>query len=594
VKYRILLVVLMALCLASIVAAQTGRYELVQTLTSSNPSVAAGFGESLAIGDALDRWAMFVGSPNLTGRGRVERFLNSGSQWEPTNCVLLQAGSQNSTGFGEALSTSGIGLSALVVVGEPYFDATGGFTDQGRVAVFKYDVTTNCHVRVATLKAPVNASNQWFGASVDVVVGATESLIIVGAPTANNSETGAAYIYSSTNGGKKWTLQASLSATPSVSGTGFGWDVAIDGLDYAPTAVVGAMNQLDGANEYGAMYVYRRTGGTWPQEQVISPGSIYNLTQFGWSVDVAVSSTRTFVIGSGACEACGNVNTAQRIFIYERIESARAVTYQEDMVVSSKFPIGEDLVLKNQPGNAEGFYAGFTSSDYYYALRSRVNQFDWPEVDTFIPGSAGNRIAVTTSIGVNPHLAVGQSNLATAWISAPGTEEFELLGNGGFGKGVKPGTGIAMKWTKTNVTNDDRVCVSGVSCIFQFKGSAQENSLLTQLVYMNNHSFDIGDTLTLSGQFRTKYATPDLTMTLTITANGIDTTRNVILDAPTSGWQTLSTTSYTLCDVPSNIVVTINNQSKGGTIKLDNVSLKLAAGNAGNCPAAALPLPVTP
>jgi len=584
----------MTLCLTSIALSQSPRAELIQTIHSSTPGAAGQFGEAITVGDATDGWPMFVGSPNLPGKGRVERFINTGAQWEATNCILTQAGSQNGTGFGEALSTSGVGAAALLVIGEPYFDKAGGFTDQGRVSVFKRDAGTICYSRIATLNSPVDAANQFYGASVDVSVGASESYIIVGAPTKNEAGTGAAYIYRSTSGGATWTLDSSVASAPVVVGSGFGYDVAIDGADYVPTAAVGAFRELDAAIEQGAMYVYRRVGGSWTSDPKVTISGLYpDSTRFGWSVDVAVSSTRTFVIGSAQCHTCGNVAYNPRIVVYERLDNIRdVVTYQEDMMIISRFNIGEEIVLKNQPGDADGFFMAFTSNDYYNELWTREDQYVWNPATTSIAGTAASRIAVAASAGFAPHLAVGQASINTAWISAPSATSFELLGNGDFGQGTASNAGLAKKWQASNVTDDKRKCGGVVGCYYQFKGSANENSLLKQVVKLSNHTFSSGDTFTLSADFKTAYANPNLILMLTVTESSGVSKHSLVLDAPASDWETLIVDPYTPCTAPTKLVVTLRNKSKGGNIKVDNISLTVESDVVGRaCSSKALALP---
>lgn len=592
-KYRLLAFVIILTCVFSVNLAQSTRHELVQTFTSPTPDLANQFGEAITVGDALDGWPMFIGSPNRPNIGRVERFINTGAQWEATNCILKQAGTQKNTGFGEALSTSGVGANALVVVGEPYFNKTSSFKDQGRVSVFRRDTDSICLSRVATLTPPVDAANQLFGASVDVTVGDAAVYVIVGAPTKDNAGNGAAYIYRSTDDGSTWTLETTLASNPSGVGTGFGYDVAIDGANYTPTAIIGAPRELTNTIATGAAYIYRRENDTWSQDKRLYPDTSYGLTEYGWSVDVAVSSTRTFVIGSGECEACGNTNPVQRLFIYERLSSP-SVSYQEDFLITSRFNVGEDLVLKNQPGDANGFFMAFTSNDYYYELWKRVDQFYWQPSTTRINGTAGNRIAIATSAGLEPHLAVGQASLNKAWISAPSSTQFELLANGDFGTGTGANAGLSRKWRGVNLTQDDRRCPDESGCYYQFKGSASENSLLKQVVTLKNHTFNVGDILRFSVDLNTTFATPNLSITLAVTENGQVIKTTYVLDEATSDWDTVVFAQHTICTAPTKIVVSFRNQSaKGSSIKVDNVSLILAAPLAAPR-ACRLPLPVAP
>mgnify|MGYP001173182343 CR=1 FL=1 len=123
-----------------------------------------------------------------------------------------------------------------------------------------------------------------FGISADI----SGDYAIVGAFQSDDAgaSTGSAYIFKRT--GNTWTQQQKLLADDAAQTAYFGTSVAIDG----DTVIVGATGVASNA---GAAYIFTRTGNTWTQQQKIVPADLTPNSQFGTSVDI---QAETVVIGA--------------------------------------------------------------------------------------------------------------------------------------------------------------------------------------------------------------------------------------------------------------------------------------------------------
>ena len=166
--------------------------------------------------------------------------------------------------FGTAVAVSG----SRAAIGAPRRE-TGG-TNSG--AVFVYERSAGGWTQTDILQ-PIDAENgQLFGIAVAI----DGDTIVVGAAGDHRVEDagGAAYVFEYSG---SWTEVAKLQASPPREFGFFGGAVAVDG----ETIVVGE-SALSG---HGAAHIFRRSGGSWPLEQRISP--IFELdAQFGTAVDV--------------------------------------------------------------------------------------------------------------------------------------------------------------------------------------------------------------------------------------------------------------------------------------------------------------------
>tara|TARA_Y100000385_G_scaffold130225_1_gene135547 strand:- start:2096 stop:3850 length:1755 start_codon:yes stop_codon:yes gene_type:complete len=136
-------------------------------------------------------------------------------------------------------------------------------------------------------------ANDYFGASARVskdgqyaIVGATTEDYDAGNSRAN---CGAAYIYVKSGG--SWSQQAKLQASDAAASDEFGSDVALS--EDGTYAVVGAKygGTGSGNDNHGSAYIFIRSGTTWTQQQEINAGDPQEGAQFGYSVDINADGT---------------------------------------------------------------------------------------------------------------------------------------------------------------------------------------------------------------------------------------------------------------------------------------------------------------
>lgn len=112
--------------------------------------------------------------------------------------------------------------------------------------------------------------------------------VVIGAPNAHDvsdENFGAAYVYTRTGGG--WAQQAKLVADDAADALSFGQAVAIDG----DVIVVGAQSA-----PYGAAYVFERAGDVWTQSAVLTPDPLLASANAHFGISVAIDGP-TIVVG---------------------------------------------------------------------------------------------------------------------------------------------------------------------------------------------------------------------------------------------------------------------------------------------------------
>ena len=132
----------------------------------------------------------------------------------------------------------------------------------GVVTVYGWNATTSAWVEQAKLYAPdlLQGGGAGFGGAVAI----DGDTLVVGAKADNagGNQSGAAYVFVRNNGA--WSFQAKLRASDAQLLRQFGASVAVRG-DHI---VVGATGTLR-----DSVYAYRRSGSTWAQIQILTPGN---------------------------------------------------------------------------------------------------------------------------------------------------------------------------------------------------------------------------------------------------------------------------------------------------------------------------------
>ena len=273
------------------------------TLTAAN-GVEIGYSAA----SSADGTVMVVGAPNttisgVTSAGAAYVFLEPASGWSatPVQSVRLSAFTpQQSANLGESVAISSDG--STIVVGAPSDNA-------GLGAAYVFHEPTGGWSSVAsesqniTLTASDGVANDMFGISVGM--DATGTTVIVGAEyhtvtagTAEDTQAGAAYIFTAPSG--SWSQAAELTASDATAYSDFGVSVAIR----SATAVVGSPSHTVGSNaDQGAAYVFTPSGTSWSQAAELAATGGAAGDYFGTSV--ATSGTTAVVGAPGASSSQG-------------------------------------------------------------------------------------------------------------------------------------------------------------------------------------------------------------------------------------------------------------------------------------------------
>lgn len=236
------------------------------------------------------KWKSFTKS--LSSWGTVPSNLGQENQR-----LLGETGGNVSDRFGQAVSISG----NYAVVGAINGDQTEN-GNEGSVYVFRMEGSS--WVEDTVLYASDGGGGDRFGGSVDI----DGDYIVIGAESndaGGSLNRGAAYVFK--RSGNTWTEQQKLTASDGANFDVFGESVAISG----DRIIVGA----DGAdpNNQGAAYVYKRNGGTWTEEDILTAQDAGSEDRFGFSVDL---DGRYAVVGAYLDDVGGVVNQGSAYVFY--------------------------------------------------------------------------------------------------------------------------------------------------------------------------------------------------------------------------------------------------------------------------------------
>ncbi len=176
----------------------------------------------------------------------------------------------NPDAFGSALSAS----EDRVLVGA----STGQLNGPYGAPVFLREPVTG-RLILETVLIPEDGLAGAFGRDVHL-----EGVVaVVGAPsssTLTTTQCGAAYVYRRTGG--VWTQEAKLTASDATAQDDFGRRVRVAGDQIAVSA---PRRRLGLWSSVGAVYVFRRVGGSWVQTEIIEPNVPFDWSSYGSELD---------------------------------------------------------------------------------------------------------------------------------------------------------------------------------------------------------------------------------------------------------------------------------------------------------------------
>jgi len=183
-------------------------------------------------------------------------------------------------------------------------DGNAGGMLAGAAYVYHWD--GNNWIEQQKLMAPDGAAEFYFGYSV----GISGDYVIVGSCWADDATdmSGAAYIFK--RSGATWTQEARLNADDAGPDNGFGISVAIDG-EYA---IVGAALVDDFGTRSGSAYIFKRSGSSWARQARLLASDGAAEDQFGLSVNL--DGTRAAVGASNHKK--GDTPLAGAVYLFRR------------------------------------------------------------------------------------------------------------------------------------------------------------------------------------------------------------------------------------------------------------------------------------
>ncbi|HWN66512.1 MAG TPA: hypothetical protein VNM90_02670 [Haliangium sp.] len=239
--------------------------------------------------------------------------------------------------FGYSVSVSGM----LMAVGAPD-DASAdtgiggdpaGDGAEGSGAVYVFRHVDGAWVEEAYIKASNTGAHAHFGESVSIA----GDILVVGAPYEDSGATGiggdqtgdgaqdsgAVYVFRRSGG--SWAQEAYVKASSSGVQGHFGWSVSVSEPASGKVFAVGAPD-LDGS---GAAYVYRRSGSSWVEEAVLEAPGAGEADRFGDSVSIAgdtlavgASGEDSAATGIDGDEDDDQASDSGAVYVFQRSGSA--------------------------------------------------------------------------------------------------------------------------------------------------------------------------------------------------------------------------------------------------------------------------------
>ena len=294
------------------------------TLVASNGANGDQFGYSVSINS--DGAYAIVGAPRQENTatyqndyGSIYIYSRSGSTWTQQ---YLAGGTEIQEYLGHSVSISGDGSYAIAgAYAEDYIAGAGGVWNSGRVNIWVRSGSS--WSSQASIRAGDIAADNYFGASVAINNDGTYAIVGATGDDTNGTNMGSAYIL--TRSGSTWTQQQKIQHSDPSNSDNFGNSVAIN--SDGTYAIVGARTQT--GFDYGAAYIFTRSGSTWTQQAKIVSSDIESLDNFGHSV--SISSDGSYVIVGAPGEDTGGSN-AGAAYIFTRSGSTWT---QQAKIVSS-------------------------------------------------------------------------------------------------------------------------------------------------------------------------------------------------------------------------------------------------------------------
>lgn len=287
-----------------------GRWTQEQELIASDAAVADWFGESVSIdchdaGDCIVAVGALLNDDGGDNAGSAYVFGNAGGTWKELQ-KLTASDPETADEFGFSVATNG----EVVVVGALGGDDLG--TNAGCAYVFRSG--KNGWEQEQKLNASDGAIGDQFGKSVTISQdGVGSYVVVVGAPSDDDSGSSSGSVYVFHDFGGVWMEQQKLTAPDGNAFDLFGLSVSV-GMD---TMVVGARGQDEAANNAGSAYVYRFGDGWWALERKLTASDAGADDHLGHSVSIGLDGDgrRVAIVGAQDDDDSGDASGSAYAFV---------------------------------------------------------------------------------------------------------------------------------------------------------------------------------------------------------------------------------------------------------------------------------------
>ena len=360
------------------------------------------------------------------------------------------------------------------------------------------------------------AASDNFGSAVDIsgealIVGAHLDDCVAGA------DCGSAYVYRRISG--SWMQEQKLTASDAGVGDNYGRAAAMDG----DVAAVGSFSDDCGAGvDCGAVYIYRRQGASWVQEQKVSASDAANADTLG--LPVAIEGDMMIAGAIGVDCVAGNNCGAVYAFRFNGVNwvqdaklSAADVTANDGF--GQSVALRGDLLVVGSAGDDCG--AGSDCGAAYIFRRTggvwqqekKITAFDAGSGDFFGTGVAvGDGVVAVGSprddctAGADCGAAYTFRYVGGTWIAEAKFSPANAAANDNFGRALDLDGGVLVSssWL--------RDCGAGVNCgstyVFRFNGAAwvEQQELTASFPVINDN---LGGVVAIDGDYALAGATFD-------------------------------------------------------------------------------------